>query len=187
MDMLVFILFGILIAFGIVALRRSYAEFPGQKPEHYADTSPIMDMRQHLNGPMVCEGVIYGPLGQVTSSFVADFDITWDGDAAVMTEEFSYNDGSTQSREWRITMTGDQKFDARADDVLGAGKGTISGSSIQMMYAIRLPMDAGGHVLNARDWMYLTANGTIINRSQFRKFGLRVAELVATIRPKDAG
>jgi hypothetical protein len=34
--------------------------------------------------------------------------------------------------------------------------------------------------------MYLTPNGTIVNRSQFRKFGIKVAELVATMRPKEA-
>ena len=31
--------------------------------------------------------------------------------------------------------------------------------------------------------MYLLENGTIMNRSQFRKFGVKVAELVATMRP----
>ena len=30
--------------------------------------------------------------------------------------------------------------------------------------------------------MYLMENGTIMNRSQFRKFGIKVAELVATMR-----
>ena len=53
-------------------------------------------------------------------------------------------------------------------------------------YTIRLPDDVGGHLLNTVDWMYLTGDGTIINRSQFRKFGVKVAELVATIRRKDA-
>jgi hypothetical protein len=33
--------------------------------------------------------------------------------------------------------------------------------------------------------MYLTSNGSIMNRSQFRKFGIKVAELVATMRPRD--
>jgi hypothetical protein len=38
-------------------------------------------------------------------------------------------------------------------------------------------------VLQVTDWMYLMENGTIINRSQFTKFGFTVAELVATMRP----
>ncbi len=54
-----------------------------------------------------------------------------------------------------------------------------------MNYRIKLPEDSGGHVLDTTDWMYLTGNGTIINRSQFRKFGIKVAELVATMRPKE--
>jgi hypothetical protein len=50
-------------------------------------------------------------------------------------------------------------------------------------YTIQLTKDAGGHVLQVTDWMYLMENGSIMNRSQFRKFGIKVAELVATIRP----
>jgi len=40
-------------------------------------------------------------------------------------------------------------------------------------------------VLKTVDWMYLTPDGTIVNRSQFRKFGIKVAELVATLRPTE--
>ena len=47
---------------------------------------------------------------------------------------------------------------------------------------IKLDEEAGGHVLNVTDWMYLMENGTIMNRSQFTKFGITVAELVATMR-----
>jgi hypothetical protein len=54
---------------------------------------------------------------------------------------------------------------------------------VRLDYRIRLPEDAGGHVLAVTDWMYLMENGTIINRSQFRKWGIKVAELVATMRP----
>ena len=50
-------------------------------------------------------------------------------------------------------------------------------------YTIKLPDSAGGHALDVVDWMYLTENGVIINRSQFRKWGIKVAELVATMRP----
>ena len=52
-------------------------------------------------------------------------------------------------------------------------------------YRIKLAEEAGGHALDVTDWMYLTSNGSIMNRSQFRKFGIKVAELVATMRPRD--
>jgi hypothetical protein len=60
------------------------------------------------------------------------------------------------------------------------------GPAVLLEYRIRLPEASGGHVLDATDWMYLVDNGTIMNRSQFRKFGITVAELVATMRKKDA-
>jgi hypothetical protein len=34
--------------------------------------------------------------------------------------------------------------------------------------------------------MYLTPGGAVVNRSQFRKFGIKVAELVATMRRVEA-
>ena len=66
---------------------------------------------------------------------------------------------------------------------MGVGRGQQIGSAVNLTYTIRLLESAGGHVLDVTDWMYLLPNGTIVNRSQFSKFGIRVAELVATIRP----
>lgn len=185
MEALAYIVIGIVIASVVVVLRRRFAAFYGQKPEDYEDSFPILDIRQHLSGPMICEGVIFGPLGRVTSSFVADFDITWTDDIGIMSERFSYNDGSVQDRAWRIVLGDDDKFTTTAEDVPGRGLGTVAGSTIFMRYKIRLPEASGGHVLDTVDWMYLTPDGSLMNRSQFRKFGFKVAELVATIRPKE--
>lgn len=185
MDAFILFILGALAAVAVFLLRRRFAEFPGQSPDDYTDALTSFDIKTHLNGKMICEGVIYGPLGRVTSTFVAYFDITWTDDTGVMTETFHYNDGSTQDREWTIRMTREDKFRLTAPDVEGEGRGVASGMAVQMTYRIRLPQDAGGHVLDTVDWMYLAPNGSIMNRSQFRKFGFRVAELVATIRPME--
>ncbi len=103
-----------------------------------------------------------------------------------MKERFVYDDGSIQNREWYLTLGNDGGIRAEAPDVVGRGEGRQSGSSVLLRYRIRLPEASGGHVLDTVDWMYLTPNGTIMNRSQFRKFGIKVAELVATMRPREA-
>lgn len=183
MELFICFVLGIFVCLLLILLRRRFAEFPGQTAEDYADGFPTFDLKTHLKGKMICEGVIFGPLGRVTSSFVAEFDVSWDGDTGVMAERFRYDDGSTQDREWTIRLLEDGKFTTTAPDVPGTGTGLQSGSAVQMKYRIQLPESAGSHVLDTVDWMYLTPDGAIMNRSQFRKFGFRVAELVATIRP----
>ena len=180
-----FFLMGAILVAALVWVTRRFLTFRGQKPDIYADAHPMFDIREHLSGDMICEGVIFGPIGRVTSTFVADFDIVWTGQVGVMKERFTYDDRSTQDREWTIKLGEAGAFTTTAPDVPGTGIGIQSGPTVQMRYAIKLPDDAGGHVLQTVDWMYLTPDGTIVNRSQFRKFGIKVAELVATIRKKD--
>ncbi|MEO1563094.1 MAG: DUF3833 family protein [Pseudomonadota bacterium] len=156
--------------------------FIAQSPDDYKDQGTPFDIREALNGEMVCEGVIYGPMGRVTSRFVADMHANWNGDEGYMTENFRYDTGNKLDREWTLKVVDGNKIIATAPDIIGEGEGEQSGSSVQLKYAIKLPEQAGGHVLNTTDWMYLTENGTIMNRSQMRKYGIKVAELVATIR-----
>jgi len=129
--------------------------------------------------------VIFGPTGRVSSRFEADFNVTWEGNKGHMVETFRYDSGATQDREWFLTIGNDGRIKAEAPDVIGTGEGRQEGSALQLKYRIQLPEDSGGHVLDTVDWMYLAPNGAIVNRSQFRKYGIKVAELVATMRRKD--
>ena len=173
----------IALILAIAALAYRLAGFPSQSPADYAHLGPAFDPRHHLNGPILCEGVIYGPLGRVTSRFVARMEGRWEGNRGVLTEHFRYDSGEQQNREWQLSLGNDGTLKAEAEDLVGTGHGLLGGPTLRMLYRLKLPKQAGGHVLNVTDWMYLTENGTIMNRSQFRKFGLKVGELVATMRP----
>ena len=176
-----------LIGFGLASLavwaRTRYADFLAQRPGDYASSpGPSFDLRTHLNGKMYCEGVIYGPLGRVSASFIGEFDCHWEGNRGRMDEVFTYSDGTSQTRAWDLTLGNDGHIKATADDVEGTGTGVQAGNAVQLRYRFRLPPESGGHVMDVVDWMYLAPNGTIVNRSQFRKFGIKMAELVATMR-----
>jgi hypothetical protein len=179
-------LIGALIVIALIALRTRYASFAAQAPSDYAGKGPDFDLRRHLSGPLTCEGVIFGPTGRVTSRFVADMTGTWDGATGTLAEVFRYDSGTVQHRAWTLALAPDGKIAATAADVVGTGEGRVEGSGVLLSYRIRLTPEAGGHVLDVTDWMYLLENGAIMNRSQFRKFGIKVAELVATIRPAEA-
>ena len=127
--------------------------------------------------------MIYGPLGRVSARFVAVMHGAWRGDQGTLREEFTYATGAQQLRQWAITMGENGQFTATAPDVIGAAQGVQRGAAIFMKYRLRLDADAGGHVLDVRDWIYLAPNGAMTNKSVMRKFGIKVAELNASIRP----
>lgn len=173
---------------GVLALdtlRRRLSGFRSQKAQDYAGSGPEFDLRYYLNGNIRCQGVIFGPLGRVVSRFDADFKASWDGNHGIMSEHFRYDSGRTQNREWQLILGNDGHFQATAPDLVGQATGVQAGPSVELRYRIKLPDEVGGYVLSALDWMYLTPEGTIVNRSQFRKFGVKVAELIATMHPAE--
>lgn len=174
----------LIILLGLLA-QRLFFSFAAQDPQSYAATDPTFDIREILNGPIQSEGVIFGPTGKVSSRFVARMQGNWQGDSGTLSEDFTYADGSTQQRLWTLVMGEGGAFTATAPDIEGLARGQQSGASVRMTYRLRLPEDAGGHVLDVTDWLYLMPNGVIMNKSEMRKFGIKVAELVATMRPAD--
>jgi hypothetical protein len=184
-EMVVFFAGVVAVIFALLIVAR-FVGFSAQHPRNYVGKGPIFDVRSHLNGPMICEGVMYGPFGRVSTRFVAKMNGNWDGNKGRLREEFSFDSGTKQQREWYLTVTHDGTVEARADDVIGVGQGLQMGSVLRLNYRLKLAQGAGGHVLDVTDWIYLLENGTLVNRSQMRKFGIKVAELVATIRRVEA-
>ncbi len=134
---------GAALMLALVWLRRNLLSFRAQRPNHYAHLSPAFDLRQHLSGPLVLEGILYGPTGRVTSRFVADAEGRWQGDQGTLSETFHYDSGRIQTREWKLRLLPGNRIEGRADDIDGIATGQISGPTVQMTYRYRLPADAG--------------------------------------------
>lgn len=167
----------------VIVARSMFFSFRSQTPADYAGTGPAFSLTEHLNGEIMSEGLIYGPNGRVTNSFTARMEGSWDGNTGRLTEAFTYSNGQTQNREWHLTLGPDNTFTGTADDIVGEARGVVSGATVKMEYRIILPETSGGHVLDVTDWLYMTESGVILNRSELRKFGIKAAELVATMRP----
>ena len=184
MTIVSYLLVGAALMLIAMFFKERYVSFWGQSSDDYA-SGPAFDIRDRFVGPIQCEGIIYGPTGRVSSRFTAQFNCEWNGNVCSMKEIFHYDSGNVQNREWTLTLGNDGGIKAEAPDVIGAGSGQQKGSAVLLNYRLKLTEDAGGHVLDVTDWMYLMQNGSIMNRSQFRKFGIKVAELVATMRPAE--
>lgn len=172
-----------LLALGLVVAQRLFLDFMAQRPSDYAASHPTLDLREAFDGPLVASGVIYGPTGRVSTGFVADMTGTWDSEGGTLSENFRYDSGLSQQRAWRIVPDGDGRFMVTAPDVIGTGEIEVLGATARLRYRLRLPENAGGWQVDVTDWLYLGEDGVIVNRSQFRRFGILVGELVGSIRP----
>ena len=61
-------------------------------------------------------------------------------------------------------------------------EGEQRGNAARMTYRLRIPRGEGEIVVSMEDWLYLMQDGTLINRTKMRKFGLPVGELVVAFR-----
>ena len=172
----------LILILGVVAAC-NFTGFKTQKPKKYASLGPKFEIKKHLGGKLLSEGVLFGPNGSIAERFVATMEGKWDGSSGVLSENFTYSSGTKQAREWQLTLLEDGKFTATAADVIGVATGEVSGATLRLKYKIQLTEAAGGYVLDVVDWIYLTENGVMINKSEMRKFGVKVAELVGNIRP----
>ena len=57
----------------LMLLLGRFTGFRAQRASDYAGGPVQFDLRRHLNGPLDCDGVIYGPTGRVSSRFVGRF------------------------------------------------------------------------------------------------------------------
>lgn len=156
--------------------------FKNQKISQFKSDSKIFDIRKVLEGNLVAEGMVYGISGRLSSTFTAQFLGNWVNNEGSFIENFQFSTGKNQIRKWNLIIDSNGKIIGTADDIIGKAVGQQYGSAVMLSYKLKLSEDLGGHVIKVIDWMHLLENDTIFNRSEFRKFGFKVGELVATFR-----
>ena len=156
--------------------------FKNQKISQFKSDSKIFDIRKVLEGNLVAEGMVYGISGRLSSTFTAQFSGDWANNEGSFIENFQFSTGKNQIRKWSLIIDSNGKIIGTADDIVGKAVGQQYGSAVMLSYKLKLSEDLGGHVIKVIDWMHLLENDTIFNRSEFRKFGFKVGELVATFR-----
>jgi hypothetical protein len=148
-----------------------------QSIEQYANQQPNLDLQQYFNGTLDAYGVFTDRSGAVVKRFTVLMQCSWTGDEGVLNEDFSYSDGSKQTRIWRLTKTGNGRFVGRADDVAGEAIGESRGNAFHWTYTMRLPVDNSVYDVQFDDWMYLMTDKVMLNKATMSKFGVRLGEV----------
>ena len=148
-----------------------------QNVSDYATEKPVLELRDYFNGTLDAYGLFTDRSGKVVKRFTVVMKGSWKGDDGVLDEDFSYSDGSTQKRVWRLRRLGDGSYTGTADDVLGQAKGKQSGNAFNWTYTLSLPVDGKVYEVQFDDWMYLMTDKVMLNKAAMSKFGFYLGDV----------
>jgi hypothetical protein len=146
-------------------------------PADYAAEKPVLDLQKYFNGELVAHGLFTDRAGKVARRFTVQMTGTWQGKQGTLDERFTYSDGKTERRVWRLTDEGGGRYTGRADDVVGVAEGRAAGNALNWRYTLALPVDGKVYEVQFDDWMYLMDERVMLNKAAMSKFGFGLGEV----------
>jgi hypothetical protein len=177
------ILAGTASALGATALG-SLSGCASQNIDSYRSEKPVLDLQQYFNGTLDAFGVFTDRSGTVVKRFTVVMQCSWKDGQGVLDETFSYSDGSTQKRIWRLTALGQGRYSGQADDVVGQAQGQSQGNAFHWNYTLALPVDGTVYEVQFDDWMYLVNDRVMLNKASMRKFGIYLGEVTLSFNKR---
>ncbi len=160
-----------------VAIAALLAGCASPQPADYAAEQPALDLKSYFDGTLTAHGIFTDRSGKVARRFTVAMTGTWVGNQGTLDERFTYSDGKTERRVWRLTDQGGGRYLGRADDVVGDAIGTAAGNALNWRYTLRLPVDGSVYEVQFDDWMFLIDKRVMLNKAVMSKFGLRLGEV----------
>jgi len=151
-------------------------------PSDYATEKPVLDLQRYFNGNITAHGIFTDRSGKVVRRFTVLMKCQWTGDEGVLDEAFTYSDGKTDRRVWRLKKLPDGKYTGTAGDVVGTAQGQAAGNAFQWAYTLKLPVDDKVYEVQFDDWMYLIDERVMLNKAVMSKFGIRLGEVTLSFQ-----
>jgi hypothetical protein len=158
----------------------------GPTPADYAAEKPVLDLKTYFNGELTAHGIFTDRSGQVVRRFTVAMTGTWNGAQGELDERFTYSDGKTERRVWRLKDLGGGRWEGRADDVVGVAQGVASGNALNWRYTLALPVDGRVWEVQFDDWMYLVDEQVMLNKAAMSKFGIHLGEVTLSFTKNPA-
>jgi hypothetical protein len=148
-----------------------------QSIDQYRTEKPELDLKQYFNGTLDAYGVFTDRSGAVVKRFTVVMNCSWQGNEGVLDEDFTYSDGTTPKRVWRLPKLPDGKYTGTAGDVIGTAQGQARGNAFYWTYTLSLPVDGSVYEVRFDDWMYLMTDKVMLNKATMSKFGVKLGEV----------
>jgi hypothetical protein len=160
-----------------VAIALTLGACASPTPADYAAERPVLDLQRYFNGDITAHGIFTDRSGKVVRRFTVLMKCQWTGDEGVLDEAFTYSDGKTDRRIWKLKKLPGGKYTGTAGDVVGVAQGQAAGNAFQWAYTLKLPVDDKVYEVQFDDWMYLIDERVMLNKAVMSKFGIRLGEV----------
>ena len=156
------------------------------KIEDYEGKSPKFVLEDYFDGETRAWGIVRDRFGNIRRQFTVDMVGKWDGQLLVLDETFSYDDGETDNRVWKIRKIDAHTYEGKAADVIGSAVGKAYGSALNWRYTLALKIGGRTWKVAFDDWMFLQSDGVLFNRAEMSKFGITLGEISLFFKKPEA-
>ena len=147
--------------------------------DDYKSTTPILKIEDYFDGKTKAHGVFQDRFGKVRRTFVVDIEGQWNEktQTLLLTENFIYDDRSTEQRIWTITKNTDGTYSGTAKNVVGSAVGKASGKAFNFKYTFDLAVEDSIWRVKFDDWMYLIDDKNLFNKATITRYGIRIGDV----------
>lgn len=138
---------------------------------------PRLVLEEYFAGQTIAAGIFQDRFGTVRRQFVVEIDGDWDGETLTMVEDFSYSDGETEQRIWKLTKLDEHRYEGTAEGVVGKASGEARGNAFNWIYTFDLKVGDSTWRVDFDDWMFLQPGGVLINKATVSKWGVTIGEV----------
>jgi hypothetical protein len=148
------------------------------QPKPAVGSGPAFDPIGFFSGHTHSWGVIESRSGAPSEWVVTDSHGEQHGtNKLLMVQHLTFQDGTTQKRDWTLRRSGPGRFDATANDMVGTAEGYVDGNVFHWQWVLaRRPGNALMNV-TMNQWMYRLDDDTVMIRTTVSKLGIIVAEV----------
>jgi len=161
----------------IVVLLVFLRSFIRMRPSDFAGAETPLRLEDYFSGRSRAWGMFEDRFGRIRRQFTAEIVGRWDGKVLELDQDFTYSDGETLRREWRIARREDGSYNATANDVIGSAVGAASGNALTLTYIVKLTFFGIPLRVTVEDWMFLQPGGVLLNRARVSKWGVTLGRV----------
>ncbi len=172
----------------LVTLLLALSGCASMKIDRFEGGKPPLNLEDYFKGRTQATGIFEDRFGTLRREFTVVIDGKVEGDTLILDEDFTYSDGEKQRRVWRLKQIAPGRYEGRANDVDGVAVGELRGNAFNFRYAIDLKVgtrkDGSAKMWRVKfnDWMFLQADGVILNRAYVSRWGFQIGSVTLSFK-----